>query len=131
MKDYYGILGINRSASSRQIRRQALEFGKKLHPKVNQSLIIDDPKGFIDIVEACDVLYDDEVRRIYNLILDCECGTKKISPEALEKHRLFIDAKSQRGRKNGEYYASRKLKEFKEDYRLANWWDITAMIPWP
>lgn len=131
MKDYYGILGLNRRASSRQVRRRTIKLGKQQHPKANQSTTIDDPKDFIVVVEACDVLYDDDARRIYDLLLDCESGVKNVRPEALEKHKAYIEAKSIRGRKNGEYYASRKIKEFKEDYRVANWWDITAIIPWP
>ena len=128
MKNYYEVLGLNRNVTSRQIRKKTIELGKQLHPKINHSDLIDEPKDFIDVVEACEVLNEDNSRRIYDLLLDNLNGIKSTSSISLEKHQEYINAISKRGRKRGEHYAKSKLKEFKEDYKVINWWDIPSII---
>ncbi len=64
-KDYYGVLGVERSADRAAIRGAYRGRAKKLHPDVNR----DDPKAeeqFKDLNEAYEVLSDDGKRRMYD-----------------------------------------------------------------
>ncbi|ORX86263.1 heat shock protein DnaJ family protein [Anaeromyces robustus] len=64
-KDYYDILGVDRSASKKQIRKAYKNLSKKYHPDKNPG----DKKAeekFIELAKAYEVLSDDEKRRIYD-----------------------------------------------------------------
>src|SRR5262249_54797424 len=64
-KDYYGILGVKKSASQEEIRRAFRKLARKHHPDVNPG----DKKAeekFKDISEANDVLSDPKKRKIYD-----------------------------------------------------------------
>lgn len=64
-KDYYGILGVSRSASDKDIKSAYRKLTKKLHPDVNK----DDPNAeakYRDVNEAYTVLSDKEKRKIYD-----------------------------------------------------------------
>lgn len=63
-KDYYEILGINRTASEEDIRRAYRKLARKYHPDVNNDP--DASKRFSDITEAYDVLCDAEKRKAYD-----------------------------------------------------------------
>ncbi len=65
MKDYYTILGIEREASSREIKRAYKKSVRKWHPDLHP----DDPAGRMkiqEINEAYEVLGDPEKRRAYD-----------------------------------------------------------------
>src|SRR6516162_7349535 len=64
-KDYYGILGLKKSASQEDIRKAFRKLARKHHPDVNPG----DKKAeerFKDISEANDVLSDPKKRKIYD-----------------------------------------------------------------
>ncbi|HYX53191.1 MAG TPA: J domain-containing protein [Candidatus Limnocylindrales bacterium] len=64
-KDYYGIMGVKKSASADDIRKAFRKLARKYHPDVNPG----DKKAeekFKDISEANDVLSDPKKRKIYD-----------------------------------------------------------------
>lgn len=68
IKDYYKILGVERTASAMDIRRAFLTLMKKYHPDVNQN----DPKvaeKVREINEAYHVLGDLDNRLRYSILL--------------------------------------------------------------
>lgn len=64
-KDYYGILGVKKSASQEEIRKAFRKLARKYHPDVNPG----DKKAeekFKEMSEANDVLSDPKKRKIYD-----------------------------------------------------------------
>lgn len=75
-EDYYKILGLDRSASERDIKRAYRKLSKKYHPDKNPG---DETaqKKFVDIAEAYEVLSSPTTRKIYD----------QYGHEGLEQHR--------------------------------------------
>ncbi|QLL33853.1 hypothetical protein HG536_0F01780 [Torulaspora globosa] len=69
-RDYYKILGIPESASSKQIRKAYLDFTKKYHPDKQGQLSEEEEnkvhEKMSQINEAYETLYDDQKRREYD-----------------------------------------------------------------
>ena len=64
-KDYYGILGLKKSATADEVRKAFRKLARKYHPDVNPG----DKKAeerFKEISEANDVLSDEKKRKIYD-----------------------------------------------------------------
>ncbi|HZQ42879.1 MAG TPA: J domain-containing protein [Acidobacteriaceae bacterium] len=64
-KDYYGTLGVKKTASQEEIRKAFRKLARKYHPDVNPG----DKKAeekFKEISEANDVLSDDKKRKVYD-----------------------------------------------------------------
>src|SRR3954463_690225 len=64
-KDYYGVLGIKKTATADEIRKAFRKAARKYHPDVNPG----DKKAeekFKEISEANDVLSDEKKRKVYD-----------------------------------------------------------------
>ncbi|MDR3745973.1 MAG: J domain-containing protein [Acidobacteriaceae bacterium] len=64
-KDYYGALGVKKTASADDIRKAFRKMARKYHPDVNPNDKRAEEK-FKEISEANDVLSDDKKRKIYD-----------------------------------------------------------------
>ena len=73
-KDYYEVLGVDRSASAEEIKKAYRTLAKKYHPDLNQG---DDSAAqkFKEINEAYQVLGDDQKRHQYD-----QFGTSEFDP---------------------------------------------------
>lgn len=63
-RDYYDVLGLNRSASEEDIKRAYRKLARQFHPDVNKSP--DAQRRFTEIQEAYDTLSDPGKRRMYD-----------------------------------------------------------------
>src|ERR1035441_5181516 len=66
-KDYYGILGVKKSASADDIRKAFRKLARKYHPDVNPGDKSAEEK-FKTLSEANDVLSDPKKRKIYDQV---------------------------------------------------------------
>src|ERR1700728_2728040 len=66
-KDYYGVLGVKKSASAEEIRRAFRKLARKYHPDVNPGDKSAEEK-FKTLSEANDVLSDPKKRKIYDQV---------------------------------------------------------------
>src|SRR6516165_6983723 len=64
-KDYYGILGVKKNASTEEIRKAFRKLARKYHPDVNPGDKAAEER-FKQISEANDVLSDPKKRKIYD-----------------------------------------------------------------
>lgn len=63
-KDYYNILGVNRGASSSDIKKAYFQKAKSFHPDVNKTEGA--KEKFAEINEAYETLGDEGKKRIYD-----------------------------------------------------------------
>ena len=69
-RDYYEVLGVERDADAKTIKRAFLKLARKLHPDVNDSP--DAESQFKEVNEAYSVLSDDRKRSNYDRFGDAE-----------------------------------------------------------
>ena len=63
-RDYYEVLGVDRSADSREIRRAYRRLARQYHPDVNKDA--DAEENFKEVTEAYEVLNDSDRRSAYD-----------------------------------------------------------------
>src|SRR5580704_14126958 len=63
-KDYYGVLGVKKTASADEIRKAFRKAARKYHPDVNPNNKKEEK--FKEISEANDVLSDAKKRKVYD-----------------------------------------------------------------
>ena len=66
-KDYYGVLGVKKTASPDDIRKAFRKLARKYHPDVNPNDKKSEEK-FKEISEANDVLSDEKKRKVYDQV---------------------------------------------------------------
>lgn len=64
-RDYYAVLGVNRDASDKEIKRAYRKLAKKYHPDTNQGNPQAEQK-FKEVTEAYDILGDEKKRKLYD-----------------------------------------------------------------
>ncbi|KAG5446383.1 DnaJ sub A member 3, mitochondrial, variant 2 [Clonorchis sinensis] len=103
-KDYYKILGVDRSASQADIKKAYYQLAKKYHPDVNKD-DKDAAQKFQEVSEAYEILGDENKRKQYNSFGAASSGTgaqgrpqysgfeyhSQIDPEELFR-RIFRDS---------------------------------------
>ena len=92
-KDYYGILGVKKTASGEEIRKAFRKLARKYHPDVNPGDKSAEAK-FKELSEANDVLSDPKKRKIYDQL---GFYSDNIDPAAAEAYA------AQGGRPGGGY----------------------------
>lgn len=87
MKDYYKILGIQRSASSDEIKRAYYKLIKIYHPDLHGN---DETykSNFEDILEAYHTLGDLDNRLKYNLLLNRKIKIPKYLNQIIKENKL-------------------------------------------
>ncbi|PWJ42777.1 DnaJ domain-containing protein [Sediminitomix flava] len=66
MENYYDILGIEQSASQKDIRKAYLKLAKQFHPDTNETSTSDTEEEFIKIKDAYETLSDEDKRYWYD-----------------------------------------------------------------
>lgn len=84
VKDYYNVLGVNRTASAIEIRNAYRKLVQQLHPDINPNP--DSLHRIQEVNEAYDVLGDDTKRRVYDFTLNNPYATISEEP-AKPMHR--------------------------------------------
>ena len=101
VKNYYKILGIDRNASSDEIKRAYFRLAKKYHPDI---LHKETPK-YQDIKDAYETLKDPTKRAFYNKKLDGIYDSNEIFTEQFtEKDEYSSNEKSAFSQVNPKYY---------------------------
>ena len=65
-RDYYEVLGVEKSASKEEIKRSYRKLAKRHHPDLNKDNQKEAEEKFKEISEAYEVLADDEKKTMYD-----------------------------------------------------------------
>jgi DnaJ-class molecular chaperone len=124
MKDYYRLLGINRSANAVAVRKAYRRLALKLHPDINKSTDAHD--RFIELTEAYEVLKNPKRKHQYDRLYDYNILGKEP-----KRHRAYykregkwnqnINRSSEKGKKKGQRYSQKSYNSFR---RRTSFWSI-------
>ena len=70
-RDYYEILGVEKTATADEIKKAYRKLAKKYHPDANSDNKEEAEKKFKEIAEAYEVLSDDTKRKQYDNFRTC------------------------------------------------------------
>ena len=119
MKDLYKILGIEKTATSEEIKKAYFEMAKKYHPDSSDQSEV---QKFYEVSEAYQILSDEEERRAYDLTL----GGGKIEKILVEEEpvhpTIFKDESTEAG---ADQYRKKEMRSFK---RRILWQGILRVI---
>lgn len=124
MKDYYKILGLERSAKQIDIRRAYRQKARHLHPDVNKSETAHE--DFIELTEAYQILKSPRKKVRYDKILDLHLSGKTYTSAKKVNRRKRWESKvknyAKQGRAKGdEYYGYSQSKFKKKNEKSSNW----------
>jgi molecular chaperone DnaJ len=90
-KNYYIVLGVNRGADARRIKKAYRTVAKRYHPDVSQSP--ESKKRFQEVREAYETLADEGKRKRYDEELARQGSSLRITsvPEIIERRRSVFD----------------------------------------
>lgn len=118
-KDYYKILGVNKNATSSEIKKAYRELAKKYHPDRNKGNIEAEEK-FKEIQEAYDTLGDEKKRKEYdNPMFSKQYGNFDDLVNGFESLRKFWQMKDERKKEENK----NKEKNTKKDNTKYNFDD--------
>jgi len=70
-KDYYAVLGVEKTADDKELKKAYRKLAKKYHPDANSDNKEEAEKKFKEIAEAYEVLSDDTKRKQYDNLRTC------------------------------------------------------------
>ncbi len=130
MKDYYKILGLERSAKQIDIRRAYRQKARHLHPDVNKSETAHE--DFIELTEAYQVLKSPRKKVRYDKILDLHLSGKTYTSEKKVNRRKRWESKvknyAKQGRAKGDEYYGYSQSKFKKKNESSAFWDFLSFI---
>ena len=84
-RDYYEVLGVEKSASDDEIKKALRKLAKKYHPDANPDDKENAEKKFKEVNEAYEVLSDEKTRREYDQFGKVGSRGQSVNPEDLFK----------------------------------------------
>jgi DnaJ-class molecular chaperone with C-terminal Zn finger domain len=110
-KDYYKILGVNKNATSSEIKKAYRELAKKYHPDKNKGNIEAEEK-FKEIQEAYDTLGDEKKRKEYdNPMFSKQYGNFDDLVNGFETLKKFWEMKNERKKESNETKGKSQKKD--------------------
>ena len=123
MKDYYKILGVDKSVNAIAIKKAYRKLALELHPDINKSL--NAHNDFVELNEAYHVLHNHTKRKQYDRLYDYNILNQQPKDQyrhqqKYQKWQTNVDDTARKGKEKGEKYATESGRKFK---RRVHWWD--------